>query len=441
MSEGPAAGVEVASATSQAAGEQEPDQAAEASASKITFSGAGAKPPVAPTTKAATPSASDQAFGEPEPETGDPQTRFRAAVAKRGPAAITIAGQAASVIGPLLTKDPTLAAGYFEIVAANRADAYRTPLAALFAHLTVADKKKLFAAQYGFAIVEHQRDASGMKAGEFYADQIDKMYEAAALLPPAHMIGNPRFKKLDAGMGATFHDKQATIEMPSYQEASTGNMEKAYSSAFCHEVGHAVDFALGDKTNALRRELGWTVINERDDDANLAAHLERLGTLASGLEAQERLDLASAMGGAISGGDEYMTTHLTFFKGYDKDKAAALIARGVMPLWKQRRDAFFEDGLTLGDQHYFARGYGNGGWAYRVNQTTFDATPPKGKVSHYEWFAEWYAKYYATPQHDGVPARLNEFFRDEVEPFNQQRSPLGAPDTTEGTGGQTPRFG
>ncbi len=436
MSDGP--GVEVASAK-QPAGDQEQDQTAETGGTKTTFSGAGVKPPVAPTNKTAAPSASDQAFGGSEPETGDPQTRFRTAVTKGGPAAITIAGDAPAVIGALLTKEPALAAKYFELVAANRSNAHREPLRALFLHLITADKKKLFAAQFGFSIVETKPNQRG--EGEFKPDQIDKMYEAAQLLPPSHMIGNPKFKKLEAGDSATFHDKQDLIEMPSYEQASSGNMEATYRSAFCHEVGHAVDFALGAKTNALRSEFGWTVVNEREDNANLAVHLERLGVLGPGLEAQERLDLAEAMGGAVSGGDDYMIIHLTHFKGYDKAKAAALIARGVTPLWKERRDAFFDEGITLGDQHYFARGFGNGGWAYSVNKATLDAAPPKGQVSHYEWFAEWYAKYYTTPDHGGMPDRLSQFFRDEVDPFNQQRSATGAANTTEGTGGETPRFG
>ncbi len=120
---------------------------AETGGSKTTFSGAGAKPPAAP-------SASDQAFGPTEQEQADPSKRFREAMTKRDPGAITIAGESPTVIGALLTKDPALAATYFELVAVNRSNAYRDPLRALFPYLNLADKKKLLAAQLGFQIVD-----------------------------------------------------------------------------------------------------------------------------------------------------------------------------------------------------------------------------------------------------------------------------------------------
>lgn len=445
---GPAAGVEVASAERKDAGEQEQEDAREPGAGKTKFSEAGVKPPVAPTTQKAAPSASDQAFGpSAEVETGaTPESRFRAAVGKHDPTAIAIAGKSATVIGASITKDPALAAAYFEIVAANRSDAYREPLKALFSHLTIGDKKKLFAAQYGFAITEkaagHNRNSS---EEEFEPDQIDKMYEAAQLLPASHMIGNPKFKKLEAGEGARYFDKQDTIEMPSDPWASTGVMEDKYGPAFRHEVGHAVDFALLDKTNKLRDEFGWNVITDpfrggdETDLEKMAAHLERLGMMRSGLDAKSRADLTAALQAAISGGDDYITTHLTHFFAYEKEEATALIARGVTPLWKERAGAFNDAGITIGDQHYFSRGYGSGGWAYSVKKSTYDAAPEKGKVSHHEWFAEWYATYYATSNHAGVTGRLKEFFHDEVDSFNQQRSTLGTPEAKDGTGGTTPR--
>ncbi|GMV39471.1 MAG: hypothetical protein AMXMBFR64_11870 [Myxococcales bacterium] len=121
----------------------------------------------------------------------------------------------------------------------------RTQLDPLHHGVDLANKLRVFEVRFRITV-------TGRGATTFTQAELDAMYDPA-VLPPAHVEGLSTFTQLRRVATGPATHSGTTVVMNQMPDATR------YAGTFRHEVGHAIDAALGAVCNQLRTtQAGWT---------------------------------------------------------------------------------------------------------------------------------------------------------------------------------------
>lgn len=366
----------------------------------------------------------------------DPAALTAAVNASEGPTALRLAAAAPAEAITALTAATKLDAFYTLMRATPLTAVSRTQLNALYHGVDLPNKFRTFEVRFRITV-------TGTGAATFSEGELDAVYDQATVLPAAHVEGLSTFTELRrTASGPSTHSGSAVVlnQMPDATR---------YAGTFRHEVGHAIDAALGSVCNDLRTtQAGWT--RYANTQAMIAA-AGGYGTLAPALQPV-----------VLKALDEYRGPGSTFSAPtptFEATLEAAVMAAHpeVVTSSADGTDAVSQDMTTLrglygtnlllrignmsqGDNNYwrFQNWPGDGAkhffinhWyaaGFSISATTFQDLVAWGNVkaafSDKEWFAEVYAEWYNGGTHRTFPAFVTTFMAAHVERFG---SPATAP--------------
>lgn len=303
----------------------------------------------------------------------------------------------------------------------------RALMGQLYARLSRAYKERLMEAQFQITI-------SGTGAQTFTETELDSLYASASALPPGHVTGNASFTNLvrtanSATAEGSYSGSSNTINMRN--EAN----QARYQETFRHEVGHAVDDAMGALTENLRiKEAGWTKY------ATTAKFVKKVGY--GSIPAALQPKVKAAFDAFVAGGGPWdspgafeaeLKKHITDAKQLKTVKA--LYGKNTLIDTARGSEGRFYGSAAVkkwagsGGHNYFINFYYHN--VFSVTSATHTDLASRGNAaacfSDKEWFAEMYQEYYrtATPGTGSFPKFVKAFFKKHIESYVAGSTPSG----------------
>lgn len=350
---------------------------------------------------------------------------------------------------------------FFDLLQGGKpySDPQRAALTDIYHSLPFELKKLLFEARYSVTLGSIP-DEDGATT-EFTEAELDTLHDQAALLPAGHVEGLATFTGLRRSLNA---DAEGSYSNP---DVDMDEMDDpaAYASTFRHEIGHAVDDALGSASSGFRLgEAGWTPYT------GVPAFVAAMGGYGD-LEMELQPRLQAAIERYLGGGSTFDAPTVTFEETLEQvvmeahpevidcpddgsdavsqemAKFRAHAAGGCIPLqvmeacqgnnnyWNYQSWQIVA-GKAFFVNHWYAQPYS------LKASTHADLTgwPNQGSAqaaafSDAEWFAEAYAVWYGTT----VPGTSHEWAGFMRAFFEGPVAALGSPAQAPGGGGSNPK--
>lgn len=410
----------------------------------------GADHDVAPDPPAA---AAGGAAAAPAPGAGaaaalDPEVLTAAVDANNGAKALRLAAAAPREAITALTAATKLEAFYTLMRATPLTAITRTQLNTLYHGVDLANKFRVFEVRFRITI-------TGTGATTFTEAELNAMYDQAAVLPPAHVEGLSTFTQLRRVATGPATHSGTTVVMNQMPDATR------YAGTFRHEIGHAIDAALGAVCTQLRTtQAGWTryanieaMITAAGGYGNLPPALQPVvrtaldnyrgpgRTFNSPTPTFEATLQAAVMAAhpdvvqSTADGSDAVTTDMNTLRGlYGSNLLLRIgnMSQGTNNYWR------FRNWPGDGAKHFFINHWYSA--AFSVASTTFQDMVAWGNVkaafSDKEWFAEVYAEWYRGGTHRTFPQFVTDFMNTHVVRFG---SPATAPAAGATGGGGNPR--
>jgi hypothetical protein len=384
----------------------------------------------------------------------DPAPLVTAVDGNDGAGALRIASGAPRDAIAALTTGAKLDAFYTAITAVPLGPVSRRQLNTLYAGVDLANKLRVFGVRFRVTV-------SGSGA-TFTETELDIIYNQAVLLPPTHAEGLANFQALRRVAAGPATHSGSRVDMNALPTDGTAAEQAAeYSSTFRHEMGHAIDDAIGAPCATLRNTTaGWTRYDTTDALITAAGGY---GTIPAALQPVVRTALDNYRGP----GSTFNAPTSTF----DATLQAAVMAAHpeVTATQSDGSDAVSQDMATLnglnttnlllkvgtgsqgnnnywrytawpgdGAKHFFINHWYAAGFS--IAKSTFDDLVAWGNVkaafSDKEWFAEIYAEWYNGGAHRTFPAFVTTFMESHVARFG---APAAAQQNGATRGGGNPR--
>ncbi len=354
-------------------------------------------------------------------------TQLIAAVnAGKGKQALQIAGSNPGGAVQALTANSRFSA-FLRAVGRNRPfeSAERRTLDAIYDNAGSFENKKLvFAARYGVNISETE--------AKFTEAELDVMQQQASLLPAGQVEGLSTFKQLarkQGQRGGTFGG--TSINMKGMAT------KKEFAHTFRHEVGHAIDAAIGGRVADLRtNKAGWRRLASTSELIGAVGGFKSCPTDVRQTVQRAMNQFATSSRGSFTfanSWESHLNGHLIKQMGAEKAAAKLQEVRKATPSDPVLGAAHNSSGgngphykhkqwqVANGRAFFFNAYYAK---PFSVSAETHNFLKswnnPKANFSDKEWFAEVYAEWFRTsPPGKGraFPSYVSDFMKKTVETY------------------------